>query len=108
MNALKDFANSFWGFLKSIVDYLLDGLFYIIKTVLYWLLDGFLTIVSSMINALDLSALGFASFGHWADLPDELIYIINQFGLPQCATIITSAILIRVTLNIIPASVTRI
>lgn len=108
MNWLKGFINNFWESLKTLIDYFLDGLFHILKTILYWIFDGFLTVVTSIINALDLSALGFEAFGEWANLPPEMIYIINQFGLPQCCTIIVSAIGVRMLLNLIPASLTRI
>ncbi|MBU0673270.1 MAG: DUF2523 domain-containing protein [Proteobacteria bacterium] len=94
--------------LWSIVKLALDGFFTVFNSFFFMIFDGFLFTVTTLISALDLSSLAFTEIASWADLPPQLIYLINQLGLPQCAGILAGAITIRMILNIIPAAVTRI
>ena len=105
---LNSFINSFGSTCWHILKFGLDGIIKMLSTILYWFWDGLLFLVSHLISTLDLSALAFTQYAHWADLPPQMIYLINQLGLPQCAAMIASAILVRMILNIIPAALTRI
>ena len=105
---LNDFINTFFSKCWHILKFALDGVISILTTILYWFWDGFLWIVTNLISTLDLSALAFTQYAHWADLPPQLLYLINQLALPQCAAMIAAAILIRMILNLIPAALTRI
>jgi hypothetical protein len=108
MDFLKDFITSFWDAIETAFSWLLDGFLYLVVTVFYWFYDGFLTLIAALISTIDLSSLGFTEFSLWLDLPLELIYMINQFGLPQCASIIAGAYSIRLILNLIPSTLTRV
>lgn len=105
---INNFINSFFSSLWHLLKFCLDGLILLLSTVLYWFFDGFLWLVSNIISTLDLSALAFTQYAQWAGLPPQLLYLVNQLGLPQCAAMIASALLIRMTLNCFPAVFTRI
>jgi hypothetical protein len=105
---LFDFISSFFSSCWHILKLGLDGIITLLTTVLYWFWDGFLWLVTNLISTLDLSALAFNHYAAWADLPPQLLYLINQLALPQCAAMIASAIFIRMVLNLIPAALTRI
>lgn len=105
---LFDFISSFFSGCWDILKLGLDAVITLITTVLYWFWDGFLFLVTNLISTLDLSSLAFNQYAAWADLPPQLVYLLNQLALPQCAAMIAAAITIRMTLNIIPAALTRI
>jgi len=105
---LNSFINTFFSSCWHIFKFALDGVISLLSTILYWFWDGFLWLVTNFISTLDLSALAFTQYAHWADLSPQLLYLINQLALPQCAAMIASAIFIRMLLNLIPAALTRI
>lgn len=41
-------------------------------------------------------------------LPTQTIYILNKLAIGECIAMVMAAILIRVTLNLIPGAITRI
>lgn len=116
---LIEFIIKFWTYLKSLfwwivdsfytpIKWALDGFFSVISSIFYFMFDGFLTAVAGVFNAFDLSSMLFTSVGDALDLPDSAIWLITQLGLPQCVTMVVSALGIRMLLNLLPASVTRI
>ncbi|BCO08816.1 hypothetical protein GF1_11920 [Desulfolithobacter dissulfuricans] len=105
---LKDFINSFWDLLVSILSWLLDAVFLVISFVGYTIYDGFLMVVQAFFATLDFSSVAFTHAAEWSSLPPQLIWLINQLALPQCITIVSSAILLRVLLNLVPAALTRV
>lgn len=108
MDWLLNFINSFFSKLWHLVKLGLDAVFHAISLFLFMIFDGFCVVVTSFISALDLSALAFTQYAEWTNLPPQAIYIINQLALPQCASLIAGAILVRMILNLIPAALTRV
>ncbi len=96
------------SYLYDLFTWVLDGALLIIQSALYFVYDGFLTAVTAVINSLDLSFLIFEFANKWGLLPDQLLYVICQIGLSQCISILVYALGIRMLLNLIPASLTRI
>ena len=86
----------------------IDALFQAFSLFFYLIFDGFCFVITTFISSLDLSALAFTSFAEWSNLPTQAIYLINQLALPQCASLIAGAILIRMLINLIPAVATRV
>lgn len=99
---------SLFDFLLKISKYILDGFLYVIKASLYFVFDGLLTVMQTAITAIDFSSLALSTALNWSGLPEQTIYLLNQWGIPQCLTIIAAAITIRMLLNLIPAAFTRI
>ncbi|MBU0484828.1 MAG: hypothetical protein KKB30_09980 [Proteobacteria bacterium] len=108
MEGILSFINSFFSAFWLILKLGVDVLFVTAKAILYMFFDGFLFVVTNLISTLDLSALAFTEYAKWNDLPPQLIYLINQLALPQGAALIAGALVIRLILNIIPASLTRV
>ncbi len=116
---LLNFFKGFWGYIKIFFLWLidsvfapfrwaLDGFFTVITAIFYLIFDGFLTAVTLIFKGFDFSSMVFSSVGSSLGLPDAAVWFITQLGLPQCVTMITVAIGIRMLLNLIPAAVTRI
>ncbi len=105
---IKDWVNSFFSTIWDIVKLGLTALFDGILALIYMIWDGLLFTVTNLVSTLDLTSLAFTEYAVWADLPPQLIYLINQLALPQCAGIIGAAIFIRMILNIIPTWATRV
>lgn len=108
MTALISFVNAFFSSLQTQLKWILDGFLWIFKTVLYVIIDGLLTVVVGVVQAIDVSSLVSSAALNWGNVPSQLIYCVNQCGIPQGLAIITGAIVIRMILNLIPAAFTRI
>ena len=115
MQWLKDFINGFWETVRVFFVFLLDGVLTLLQVVfdaftllLYTVFDGFLVVVYGIFSALDFSALVFNTAASWGSMPPQLIWFINEIALPQCFTMVTAAVGIRMLLNLIPAAFTRI
>ena len=113
-----DFFATFW---KKVVEFLvwffntlllplrwmLDGIFWILGHAAYWIFNGLLTAIQLSFSAIDFSAVLFNNtLG--SSMHPLLVWFINQLGIPQCFSLIGTAIGIRMLLNLLPASVTRI
>lgn len=107
MTAVIDFITSFFQVLWGFIKLALSGFFTVISAFIYMILDGLLTVVTLFVSSLDLSALAFTQYAQWANLPPQAIYLVNQLALPQCASMIAGAMMVRLLLNLIPAAVTR-
>lgn len=105
---MSAFFDALIFFLKSLGTFILDGALIIIKSAFYFIVDGFLTCISTLLSAVDLASLGTSTLMQWGNVPSQLIYLINAAGIPAGLTIIVSAKLIRMALNLIPAAFTRI
>lgn len=104
MNFLNSFFSRIWDF----GAWLLDGLLYVIKSVLYVPFDAILTVIETFIVALTYSIASLSGVMSWLSLPSQMIYLLNACGFSTGLTLIATAIGIRLTLNLIPASLTRV
>lgn len=100
--------NALMGYIGSVVRWALDGFLWVIGKALFIIFDGLLTTVSAIFGAIDLSAFVSSYALNWAGLPTQMIWLINSVAIPQGVTILLAAVLIRMTLNLIPAAFTRI
>lgn len=94
--------------IHQITVWALGGMFYILKGVLYLVIDGLLTAVKTIVTGIDFSSIAFQWAAGKALLPLQAIYFICAIGFPQFVTIIASAYVIRLILNLIPAAATRV
>ena len=108
MQWLKDFINGFFGFMWDLIKVVFEALFDFIGLFFYFFFDGFLSFFQTMLAGVNLGALGFNVFASWSNMPPQLIYLVNQLGLPQGVTIIAGAIAVRKVIDLLPAAVTRV
>lgn len=92
----------------AIVYWFLNPLYEIGKSVLQWVFDKLCDLVEYLVSLIDFKNELFEDALSWTSLPSEMIYILNQVGMDDCLLILVSALGIRLALNIIPASLTRI
>lgn len=107
-SAIIAFIRGFFPNLWIHVTHAFNGFFTVIFALWFQILDGFLTVITLFVSSLDLSALVFTEYAQWANLPPQAIYLVNQLALPQCASLISGAMVVRMLLNLIPASATRL
>lgn len=105
---MAELFSSLVEYLNGLLGWLLDGVVWLLKSVFFMLLDGFLTVVTLLFQTLDFSSLLASYAMNWAGLPSQAIYLIVSIGIPQGLTIVASAMLVRLGLNIIPAAFTRV
>ena len=103
-----DWLSSFWGFIEKALLWILDGFILLLQFVVYTILDGLFLVVETALAAIDVSAIVFNYAASWSALPTQLVWLINAVGLPQCFAILGAAYIIRLTLNVIPATFTRV
>ncbi len=99
-------VSAFLVLLKWLLTGLLTVMITIFGEIFFFIADGFLTIVEGFFSTLDLSSLALISFG--SNLNEQLVWFSVQLGLAQCISLLASALTIRLLLNFIPASLTRI
>jgi hypothetical protein len=105
---IGDFFTTLMNWLQTAFTWILDGSIYCLKFVCYFVFDGLLTAVSTILLAIDISSLGANLVLSWSGLPTQLIYLINACGIPAGLSLVVSAIIIRMGINLIPAEFTRI
>lgn len=84
----------------------LYNLYVSIRDVLFdippWILDQMLTIATRLLTGV-LSLLEPVDLGQYlTGLPSEVSWTLSMIGLPQCVGIISSAIVVRLLLQLIP------
>jgi len=107
INKIIDFCSNFWSMLINFFDWVADGILYIQFKILYLFMDVFFSLIESIVTSIDLSFLS-NSYGNWDVLPSQTIYILSRLHITTCLLIISGACFIRLTLNLIPASLTRV
>jgi hypothetical protein len=108
LNPIMSFCNAVVSILASGFTWLINGIVKVIWGVLYVIVDGLLTVVSGFVSLIDLSTVIASLTASWGLLPPTIVWVITQSGLAQCLAIIGYAYLIRMLLNLIPATFTRI
>lgn len=115
---LIEWITKFWTYIKAffwwIVDsfyvpfrWLADGAWAIVEFAIFSAFDGFLTVAALFLNGIDFASLSFLDL--FSDYVHSLvIWFIGQLGIVQGFGIIASALALRLLLNLIPASLTRI
>jgi hypothetical protein len=105
---IYNFFKSFFDFLIDVLVWVLDAIFYILSEPLYLLFDALLVVVEAIFTLLDLSGLALDSVLDWTSLPDSLVWILGEIDLSQGLTIMVSAMGIRMLINLIPGTFTRV
>ncbi len=109
INKIIDFCSTFWDTLVSFFDWIYEGILYIQFEICYLFLDLFFSIIEVIISSIDfVQFTALDSFGKWNVLPDQILYILYKLNIAQCLTMLASACIIRLTLNLIPAAFTRV
>ena len=106
--ALFQWLADFWDIFKEAFIWIFDSLLGVVQFIAFTIIDGLLSVLETLISAVDFSSVAFNYAAHWSALPSQLIWLIDKAGLPQCLTLLGSAYLIRLTLNLIPSWATRV
>lgn len=91
--------------LYLLLEWLLNALSSIVQAIFLWTLDGMLTLVYLFVASLDLSSF---VLNYWGLLSPQMLYVVNQSGIPQGLSLLAWALGIRLLLNLIPAAFTRV
>ena len=105
---LLDWISNLLPSVPPIVDKSLKGLAAMLIFVFVTIAKGLFTIVSAFVGLIDLGPMMVNSSVAWASLDPNIAYMLNQTGVPQGLTMLGMAYIIRLTLNLIPASLTRV
>ena len=73
----------------------------IIRDAITWPFDQLLDIAKDGVASIDVSGIS-ANVGSWGQLPAEVLNIMGLIGVGTAITIITTAIVIRLVLQLIP------
>lgn len=108
LNPIMNFCNAIGQYIVSGLEWLLNGIVKVIWGVLYTVLDGVLTVITGFVSLIDLSTVTLELTSSWGLLPSQIVWFISQMGLAQALAIIGYAYIIRMLLNLIPATFTRV
>lgn len=98
----------FIGLLFTPFQWILDGVVYALKTVICFILDAVLNVILLFLQGIDFIGGLALQFVQFANLPPQAIYLLQAMGIFDFISIIASAYLIRLLLNLIPAAFTRL
>jgi len=93
--------NSFWVAILALVGKIFTSLFTMLKDVFLWVIDQLLSLSTMLLGGVDLSAIT-QNFSVFQEIPEDVLNILGLLGFAQCMVIIGAAILIRITLQLIP------
>ena len=103
------------GFVQGVVTILfnigawcLDAFMWCILQTIMTVFAGFLGIFKVLLVAIDCSVLITAMASNFGLIEPNMAAAITAIGIPQGVTIIGSACLIRLTINLIPSWITRV
>lgn len=102
------FLNSVVGVIGSALTWVTDAIGSVLWGFLYLVISGLLSVVSGFVSLIDLSTIATNLTASWGLLPPQVVWVINQSGLADCLAIIGYAYIIRMTLNLIPSTFTRV
>jgi len=102
------FFNNIITTLKDWGLWLLGLLYEALLSVCYWIFDKLCDLVEWILSGIDFSLTLFQNAISWSGVPGEVIWLCNQIGVDDGLLMISTALIIRLTLNIIPASLTRV
>ncbi len=105
---LFNFISSFFGILWDGILWAIEGLLELLGYMLFLIFDGILTVIYLFMEAIDFSEVAFNYASTYSNLPPLALYVASAIDIPQYFTYVSIALGIRLTLNIIPAAVTRI
>ncbi len=108
MATIINFFKSIPGLIWDAITWLLDNIGAAFSWLFFTIYDGLLTVLYSFAAGLDFSAVMFNTAAQYSSMPPQLIWLINQIGLPQALTYLAGAIVIRMLLNLLPAAITRV
>jgi hypothetical protein len=103
-----DALNAFVHFWNTALTWIMSAFVDLLWGVLYIVVDGLLTVVSGFVSLIDISTVVEHLASSWGLLPAQIVWIISGSGLAQCLAILGYAYLIRMIINLIPATFTRI
>jgi hypothetical protein len=101
---IQSVIDTFVGFWTALLDLVQKGftsLLTMLKDVLLWVLDQLLSLVTTLLGAVDLSAIT-QNLGIFQQIPTDTLNIMGLLGFGQCMVIIGGAIVIRILLQLIP------
>lgn len=108
LNWLFDFVNSFWDLLWWALYGTLKGLLNLLGFLVSTVFSGLLSIVYTLVSTLDLGSMAVDAAATWGGLDPNIAYMVKGCGIPQGLTMLGAAYGIRIILNLIPASLTRV
>lgn len=108
LQAVLDFINSFVTIFYNILTWVLDSLSSLFLSFFQILWDGFLAIVYGLVSTLSLGSLLTDVAASWGLLDANTHYLVSISGLPEGCSLIGVAYGVRLLLNLIPASLTRV
>lgn len=94
--------------IQSIFYWFTDKIYDAAIGVWNWIIDACCYAVEILFSTIDFKNHLFDVSAGFTGLPSSMIYIMNEIGMDNFLLIITTAIIIRVTMNLIPGALTRV
>jgi len=109
LNKIIDFCSKFWGQFIDLIKWVFETIFILISSLFYYIFDAFLTVIETIFNTINFAEItALTSIQSWTGLDTQIIWVLNYINLTTCLGFIIAAYSIRLLLNLIPASLTRI
>lgn len=100
LQGVIDAIYAFGAWLLGLVGDAFDALFTLLKNAVLWVFDGLLGVVVSAVSSVSFSIPSVSAY--WSQVPADVINILSLVGFADCMAVIASALLVRITLQLIP------
>lgn len=101
MQAIVTTLVNIGAYLLGIAQKIMKAAFDVLWDAICWLFDQVLTFAVTLAGTVDVSAFS-GAVGAWGSLPSEILNMLGLIGFGYCMGIIFAAIMIRLTLQLIP------
>jgi len=95
-------------YLKTFWLWIVDQLFEIVRTISMWAWDIFLKMIEFVISLVNIPASLASGLLDFSGLPAQMRWVLDACGFGLCISMLSSALLIRLLLNLIPSWMTRV
>jgi hypothetical protein len=93
--------HAFWVSLVALVVKVFSSVFLMLKDVIFWAFEQILDLLTSILQAVNLHFLD-GPIAAFSSIPEPVMNVLGLLGFGDCLTLIGSAILVRVGLQLIP------
>lgn len=102
-----DFFQTIWDWFAATAVALFDAVWEMLLNILFSLFDVLLSAFSTLITSIPVPV-SWSVTNPLGSLSGQILYLLNAIGVVQALAILSSAYLIRFTLNLIPGAFTRV
>ena len=106
-NIVSVFKN-LWNAIVHALVWCLDVITNVLQSMLNYVVDKICGFVEWVVSHISFNVTLFTDGLNWLGLPTQALYVMKHIGVDQCLFMVSTAMLIRLLMNLIPSWLSRI